>query len=339
MTSAFTYSCLTSYCSFPSPNLLRPNPAPLGGRQQHGLMVKLCLSAFLSAHLLDPSSGSKELKLSRKLPKISTNPPSTLPFIALFSFLSSVEFLCFKHGPIPLTPCTSHQLMQYRYTPNLIQLITSTPVPHRDSLLCPDTTDREGRGGLAAWFDLILSWNKLNLLVLATTDDNTPDCVFCLYLQQCHFNWNIFVCFKDAGAWTWVVLHVGGRVGGHGGTALMSRWPLWLQWKAQQGKCSLAWAQQSLLKLQKGWVATDGAVNNRSPTHANTSSCTKDTPLPHPMPYHWVETDTHSYGGYTDGKCVDRCVMLWRSVPGAIPLVFQPLNSINTSEKLLGWWY
>lgn len=25
---------------------------------------------------------------------------------------------------------------------------------------------------------------------------------------------------------------------------------------------------------------------------------------------------THSYGGYTDGKCVDRCVMLWRSVPG-----------------------
>lgn len=59
---------LTSYGSFPSPNVLPCNPALLGGRQQPGLMVRLCLSAFLSVHLLGPLSGSKELKLSRKLP-------------------------------------------------------------------------------------------------------------------------------------------------------------------------------------------------------------------------------------------------------------------------------
>ena len=62
-------SALTSYRPFPSPSLLPPNPALLGGGQQPGLMVKLCLSAFLSIHLLGPSSGSKELKLSREKPK------------------------------------------------------------------------------------------------------------------------------------------------------------------------------------------------------------------------------------------------------------------------------
>ena len=97
MTSAFTYSCLTSYCSFPSPNLLRPNPAPLCGRQQHGPMVKLCLSAFLSAHLLDPNSGSKELKLSRKLPKNLYKSPFNSPFYCTFqfSFIGSIPLFHF----------------------------------------------------------------------------------------------------------------------------------------------------------------------------------------------------------------------------------------------------
>lgn len=145
-------------------------------------------------------------------------------------------------------------------------------------------------------FDWILSGKKLNSPVSVTTGDNTPRFLFCLQLQQCHLNFSLFVWFRDAGAW----IRVGFWGGGEGsGVAAMSWWPLWLYWKAQQGKRSLAYAQQSLLKLPKGWVATDGPVNNHSPTHAPTHArwCT-NTPTPHPVPYHKVEMHfrhAHSY--------------------------------------------
>lgn len=62
--------------------------------------------------------------------------------------------------------------------------------------------------------------------------------------------------------------------------------------KEQQGMWSFACAQQSLLKLQKGWMATDGAVNNNSPSHANTHPCTTTTPSAIPLHVGTLQTPT-----------------------------------------------
>ena len=101
--SIFTCSWLTSCHPLPSPNRFPPNPVLLGGLQQHGLMVKLCLSALLSVHL-GHSSASKELKLSRKKAEFFPNPLSTslsfhfCPSDFLLLSLSAAQF--YLHLPI-----------------------------------------------------------------------------------------------------------------------------------------------------------------------------------------------------------------------------------------------
>lgn len=87
-------------------------------------------------------------------------------------------------------------------------------------------------------------------------------------------------------------------------------------------------------------MATDGAVNNNSPSHANTHPCTKTTPSAIPLHVSPLQTPTvievwRGGGLKIDDKCVNGCVILWRSDPGGvrITLVLQPLNSINTLPR------
>lgn len=100
---------------------------------------------------------------------------------------------------------------------------------------------------------------------------------------------------------------------------------------------SLTWAQQSLLKLQKGWVATDGAVNNNSPSHASAHSCTNATPKTIPLCGNTRQTHTHTVmaGGAVkaDGKRVNGCVMLWRSAPGGVKNSIS-LSTFNSQQHL-----
>lgn len=90
-------------------------------------------------------------------------------------------------------------------------------------------------------------------------------------------------------------------------------------------------------------MATDGPVNNHSPTLAHwcTNTHQRHT-LCHTTKWKCT-TDTYTVidGGVvkTDGKRVNGvCDALEKSAPGGdgIPLVSQHLTSINTSAKLLG---
>lgn len=256
--------------------------------------------------------------------------------------------------------------MHYSYTLNLIQLITRHQ-SHTEILLYVPTLPTE-RGVPAAEYGMCNSlngsqsvrfihrWNSLSLrhatvgLIWSFLGKNwinqcglqleTIHQAFCFVFVCNTVIWiaAFFVWFRDAEAWIGVGLDF--LVGGEGseGAAVTSGWPLWLQWKAQRAKGSLACARHSLLKLQKGRVATDGAVNNHSPTHANAHSCTNThqchTPCHTTGWKHTTDTHTVIKGGV--GKTDGKCVMLWRSAPGGveIPLVFQPLTSTNTSEKL-----
>lgn len=202
--------------------------------------------------------------------------------------------------------------MQHSHTANFIQLITRHHCPSqgflKDFSLYPNTQSG-GRGGMLeeqhvmVWLDC---WQQIKL---TSVGYSLRQCIRLLVLssfEHCHWNWDFFI-----GLWTGVDLDfMGGWEvegdGAGGSAALMSWWPLWQQWTAQQGKWDLAWAQHSLLKLQKGWVATDGNVNNHSRAHANASWCTKHTPTPHPTSNYRVETQSRQTDSIKRGGTLNR---------------------------------